>query len=163
MATKLTMAWYKCEVKIGETGESDAMGSELTSVGVVKEKSTTLEASEGDSLEAKATGGETVAKVVLEGTYTAKTRVIEPTDELYTKLGLGSTSETEFHVNTHVVSKDFSLQITPENTGAVGIKAPKCAVTVKPGWSEEEGNYVDLEFEILKGAGGYWYSRFKKG
>jgi hypothetical protein len=35
-------------------------------------------------------------------------------------------------------------------------------VTAKPGWSEEDGNYIDLDFDILKGAAGYWYSRFTK-
>ena len=33
---------------------------------------------------------------------------------------------------------------------------------VVPGWSEEEGNYADIEFEIIKGAAGYWYSKFTK-
>ncbi len=46
--------------------------------------------------------------------------------------------------------------------GAKGIKAPKCSITYKPGWSEEDGNYADIDFEILKGDGGYWYSIFKK-
>ena len=27
---------------------------------------------------------------------------------------------------------------------------------------EEEGNYADLEFEIVQGAEAYWYSRFTK-
>ena len=27
---------------------------------------------------------------------------------------------------------------------------------------EEEGNYADIEFEIIKGAAGYWYSKFTK-
>ncbi|MBQ2298471.1 MAG: hypothetical protein II278_03725 [Bacteroidaceae bacterium] len=159
---KKTMAWSKCQIEIGKTSENDVMATELTSIGTIKDKSSTLEASEGEALEAKATGGELVAKEVSEGGYQLKTRVIEPTDELLTTLGLGDVSSGEFNVKTHVVEGDFSVKLTPKNVGAKGIKAPKCSVTYTPGWSEEEGNYADLTFDILKGAGDYWYSIFTK-
>lgn len=160
--THKIMAWSECEIEIGTTGANDAMAGTLSSVGTIKDKSSTLEPSDGEVMEAKMTGGHTVAKEVQEGGFTLKTRVIEPDNALFTTLGLGETSNGEFHVKTHLVSGDFSVQVTPKNVGAIGIKAPKCSVAFKPGWSEEEGNFVDLEFEILYGAGGYWYSRFTK-
>lgn len=162
MANKKIMAWSKCTFEIGKTGENDAMATELTSIGTIKDKSSSLEPSEGEVLEMKATGGETVAKEVQEGNFKAVTRVIEPTDELLTLLGIASVVESETKVTTHVVSGDWSLKITPKNVGAKGINAPKCSITYKPGWSEEEGNYADIEFEILKGAADYWYSKFTK-
>ena len=162
MATKKIMAWSKCTFEIGKTGTNDAMASTLTNIGTIKDKSSSLEPSEGDALEMKATGGETVAKEVLEGGYKATTRVIEPTDELETMLGIAKTVGDEQQVTTHVVEGDWSLKITPKNVGAKGIKAPKCSIIYKPGWSEEDGNYADIDFEILKGDAGYWYSRFKK-
>lgn len=164
MATKKIMAWSKCEFAIGKTGENDAMceDTSLKSIGTIKDKSSSLEPSDGDGLEMKATGGETVAKETLEGGFTATTRVIEPTDELLTMLGLGETASSEFKVKTHIVDGDWSLRITPKNVGARGIKAPKCSITYKPGWSEEDGNYADIDFEILKGAADYWYSVFTK-
>ena len=55
---KKTMSWSKCQIEIGKTGENDVMATSLKSVGVIKDKSSTLEASEGEALEAKATGGE---------------------------------------------------------------------------------------------------------
>ena len=83
---KIIMAWSKCTIEIAPTGADDAFnGTELKSIGVIKDKSTTLEPSDGDALEMKATGGETVAKEVQEGGFTLKTRVIEP-DELYSTL-----------------------------------------------------------------------------
>lgn len=162
MATKKIMAWSKCTFEIGKTGTNDAMASSLTNIGTIKDKSSSLEPSEGDALEMKATGGETVAKEVLEGGYKATTRVIEPTDELETMLGIAKTVGDEQQVTTHVVEGDWSLKITPKNVGAKGIKAPKCSIIYKPGWSEEDGNYADIDFEILKGDAGYWYSRFTK-
>ena len=163
MATKKKiMAWSKCTFEIGKTGTNDAMASSLTNIGTIKDKSSSLEPSEGEALEMKATGGETVAKEVLEGGYKATTRVIEPTDELETMLGIAKTVGDEQQVTTHVVEGDWSLKITPKNVGAKGIKAPKCSIIYKPGWSEEDGNYADIDFEILKGDAGYWYSRFTK-
>ena len=162
MAKKI-MSWSKCTVEIGKTGENDAMATELTNIGTIKDKSSTLEASEGEALEAKATGGELIAKEVSEGSFQLKTRVIEPTDDLLTELGLGEAgTEGEFNVKTHVVEGDFSVKVTPKNVGAKGIKAPKCSITYTPGWSEEEGHYADLTFDILKGEADYWYSKFTK-
>ena len=157
------MAWSKCTVEIGKTGDGDTMATTLTSLGTIKEKASSLEASEGDALEAKASGGETVAKEVLEGTFKFSTRVIEPTADLETLLGISEAgTDGDVNIKTHVIEGDYSLKVTPKNVGAKGIKAPKCAITYKPGWSEEEGNYADVDFEILKGDAGYWYSRFSK-
>lgn len=166
---KITMAWSKCDIGIAKTGADDTFnGTDMKSIGTIKDKSTTLEPSDGDALEMKATGGETVAKEVQEGGFTLKTRVIEPDDELYSLLELGEevTEEGEekddFKVKTHLVPGDWSVKVTPKNIGAKGIKVPLSSISFKPGYSEEEGNYADLEFEILKGAQDYWYSRFTK-
>lgn len=165
---KITMAWSKCMIEIAKTLEDDVFNeAALKSIGTIKDKSTTLESSDGDALEMKATGGETVAKEVQEGGFALKTRVIEP-DELYKTLELGEevTAENEekgdFKVKTHLVNGDWSVKVTPKNVGARGIKIPLASISFKPGYSEEDGNYADLEFEILKGAQDYWYSRFKK-
>ena len=159
---KKIMAWSKCNFRIGKTGGGDTMSDKLFSIGTIKDKSSSLEASDGDVLEMKATGGETVAEESLEGGFKAVTRVIEPTDELESQLGIARTVAEEQQVTTHIVEGDWSLQITPKNVGAKGIKAPKCSIKYKPGWSEEDGNYADIEFNILKGDAGYWYSRFRK-
>ena len=160
------MAWSKCTVEIGKTGANGAMAASLTDVGVINNQSTTLEAEEGEELEALATGGEQVALEVLEGKYRLSTRVKEPTDALYTLLGLGAAaSESEgadYNVQTHVVEGEWSVKVTPKNVGAKGIKAPCCNIKFAPGYSEQEGNYADLTFDILKGEADYWYSRFTK-
>lgn len=169
MANKIIMAWSKCKFEVGKTKDDDTMAETLTDIGTIKDKSSTLEPSDGESLEMKATGGETVAKETQEGGFTATTRVIEPTNALLTLLGLGEEVTTtdapdkgDFKVKTHIVDGDWSLKITPKNTGAKGIKAPKVNISYKPGWSEEDGNYADITFEILKGDAGYWYSIFTK-
>ena len=157
------MAWSECQVKIGQTGNNDAMAQSLTDIGTIKDKSGVLEPSDGDVLEAKSTGGHTVAKETQEGGFALTVRVIEPTAALITLLGLASAeADGVQNINTHLVSGYWSVELTPKNTGAKGIRAPKTEVSYKPGWSEEEGNYADITFEILLGAGGYWYSRFTK-
>lgn len=162
MIKKVIMAWSECTIEIGTTGDKDVMATSLTDIGVIKDKSSQLVPSDGDALQAKATGGHTVAKEQQEGGFTLNTRVIEPEDTLLTLLGLGEAKTDEFNVKTHVVEGDFSVKVTPKNVGARGLKAPKTNITYKPGWSEEEGNYADLSFEILFGEQDYWYSRFKK-
>lgn len=158
------MAWSECIIDIAPAASNDAMAadSDLWNIGAIKYQSSTLEPSDGDILEMKKTGGGTYAKENGEGGYTLTTRVIEPGDDLYVNLGLGEISGTDLNVTTHVVDGNWSVRVTPKNAGAIGIKAPKCNITFKPGWSEEDGNYVDIEFEILMGDAGYWYSRFKK-
>lgn len=163
MAKKnIKMAWSECTIEIGKTGDDGSMASELTDIGTIKDKSSTLEPSDGETLEIKATGGKTVAKEAQEGGLTLKTRVIEPEDSLLTTLGIATSDDSELKVKTHLVSGDWSVKVTPKNVGAKGIKAPCTTITYKPGWSEEEGNYADIEFEILQGAADYWYSKFTK-
>lgn len=168
---KKIMAWSKCNFRIAKTPADDSMPASdaLKGIGTIKDKSSSLEPSDGDVLEAKATGGSTVAKETQEGGYTLKTRVIEPDDELLETLGLGELDpeSEEFKVKTHVVEGEFAVEVEPKNYGAKGIRAPKTNVSYKPGWSEEEGNYADLEFEILKTdkeneADNYWYSKYTK-
>ena len=50
---KIIMSWGKCKVEFGDTGENDAFATELTDVGVIKDQSTELSASDGDQLQMK--------------------------------------------------------------------------------------------------------------
>lgn len=166
MAKKI-MAWSKCAIEVGDTGENDAMATTFASVGVVKDRSATLESEDGESLEMKATGGETVGSEKQEGTMTLSCRIIEPDNATYTLFGIGTVgSDSDMYVTTHVVSKEMSVKVTPNKIGAKGIEAPKCSVSCKIGWSEEDGNYMDLSFSILHGAQTYgenkpyWYKKF---
>lgn len=164
MATQsIIMAWSECKIEIGKTGSNDTMAASLTDIGTIKDKSSTLEPSDGDSLEMKATGGHTVAKETQEGGFVLKTRVIEPTSSLEELLGIATAeADNESNVKTHIVDGDWSVKLTPKNVGARGIKAPKTNISYKPGWSEEDGNYADIWFDILFGAQDYWYTKYKK-
>lgn len=158
----LIMAWSECTIKIGPTPADETMAKTLTEIAPIKDKSATLESSDGDELRMKQTGGKTIAREALEGGFMLKARIVEPADKLPTMLGLGAASGNEFQVKTHLVSIPWSVELTPKNTGATGIRVPKTNITYKPGWSEDDGHYADLEFEILQGSAGYWYSMFKK-
>lgn len=164
MSKKVIMAWSKCTLKIGKMGADEAMAESLTEIGPLKYQSTELTADDGDTLQMQEEGAGLVGYEQLPGAYSLTTRIIEPDDALYTLLGLGKTggSGAGFQVSTHVVSDYFSAQVDPLHTGARGIKAPKCSVSVKPGYSTQDGNYLDLTFGILNGAAGYWYERTTK-
>jgi len=156
------MSWSKCSVEIGPTGDNEAMATTLTSVGKVKDKSAVLEATEGEKLRSTGVGGELLAAENLEGGFALTIRVVEPDDTLLTALGLGAAASDDFDVTTHVVSAEQSLKLTPKNIGAIGIKAIRCNVTYKPGWSDSEGQFADITFEIIKTSAGKWYTRFIK-
>lgn len=168
-ATKIIMSWSECTITIGKTGEGDVMAASLEPVGTIKDRSTTLESAEGDKLEAKATGGRSVAAEYLDGTYQLKTRIIEPPQSLFVTLGLGESGEAgedadeATDIKTHIVADDYSVKVSPKNVGATGINAPKCRLSVLPGYSEEEGHYLDLTADILYSeVTKKWYQRFKK-
>lgn len=163
--TKIIAIWLECEIEIAPTTETEAFPSTgLENIGTIKQKSTTLEATDGESLELRGTGGHLVDMVETEGGFALKTTVIEPT-KLYKTLGL---SPDDFDTNgkqkvtTHVVEKRFAVRLTPKRVGGLGIEAPVTQISFKPGGSEEEGGSAELTFNFIKGAQDYWYERFKK-
>lgn len=162
---KIIMSWSENIVEVGETGENDAMATDLFSVGTINDKSTSLTTTDGDSLTAKASGGITVAEEESEPTLELTTRVKEmdfDTEHLFT--GAEENEDGELVVKSNNVEKEFSLKVTPKNIGAKGLKARRCHVKFRPGSSEEEGSYVDLTFKILPCEDGelYRYFRVKK-
>lgn len=161
------MNWSKAEIAIAKSSSDGTMPDALEAIGVIKDKTTTLEASEGEELKATATGGIVVASEKQEGGYSLKTRVINPSDELYERLGLGKVNSGELDVVTHVVADNYAVRVTPKSIGATGIKAPLTNVSFLPGHSEDEGSYVDITFNILPILDdnfnvSMWYTRFKK-
>jgi len=164
MARKI-MSWSKCSISIAAATGTATMPQSLSDIGTIKDKSSVLESEDGDALSAKATGGVEVAHEEQEGGFTLTTRVIEPDGTLETLLGIGSKDGTsgDVTINTHVPTQDFAVKVTPKNVGAFGIEAPLCCVKYKPGWSEEEGHYADLVFNILKvDESSSWYKMIKK-
>lgn len=164
MANKLIMSWSSCSIKIGKTGVADAMSSTLTSVGVINDKSTTLEVGEGEKLQAKASGGIVVAQEVGEGEITLKARVKEPAFDFEAGLtgAVLNTAKDELKIASHIVADDYSVEVTPKNIGATGIRVRKSNLTYKPGYTEDEGHFVDLTFTVLACEDGELYTKFKK-
>lgn len=158
------MSWSKCKIEIGKLAEdSDAMATNLTDVGTINDKSTTLATEDGETLTATATGGVVVAEEEGEPTVTVTTRIKEmdfDIESLFTGAEI-STDKNSLKVSTNVVSGEFSMKLTPKNIGATGIKARRTHVSFRPGSSEEEGHYVDLTFKILACDDGELYTKFK--
>lgn len=159
--TNIVMSWSKCKIEIGKTGASDAMAATLTSLGVINDKSTSLATEDGEVMEAKATGGVTVAYEEGEHSYIISTRIKEMDFETEAGIIDGEVSENELIVKSNIVSADYSVKVTPKNIGAIGIKARRTHMTFKPGSSEEEGHYVDVTFRILECADGELYKKFR--
>lgn len=163
MAKKIIMSWSKCKIEVGKTGDNDAMATELSDVGTINDKSTTLATEDGETLTATATGGIVVAEEEGEPVVTITTRVKEmdfDKENMFTGATV-SVDKNEITVKTNVVSDYFSVKLTPKNIGAIGIKARRTHVSFRPGSSEEEGSYVDLKFKILACADGELYKKFR--
>lgn len=173
--SKIIMAWSKCKVEFGPTGENDAFATTLTDVGKIRNQTTTLTSNDGDALTETATGGEIVAQEQLDGTLQLQTTVIEPSAELYKALGIADDeADGEQKVKTHIVDGDMSVKVTPKNKGAKGIKAPVTRMSVAPAFDEQDGNSLVITWNIVKTTAvastkdsegnevdnNYWYSRF---
>ena len=166
---RIIAIWQECDIQIAESATNETWpsgDSAFSSVGVIKEKTTTLEATEGETLELKSTGGHTVDIVETEGSLQLKTTTIEPTS-LYTVLGLTDSElsdSDEQGIKTHVVDKRFEVKLTPKRVGGIGYKFPVTQVSIKPGGSEEEGGSAEITFNVIKPADESvaWYTRFKK-
>lgn len=157
----IIMSWSRVKAEIGKTGDKDAMATQLQTVGTIKDKSTSLSIEDGEKLTAVATGGIVVAEEEGEPTVSVTMRVMEmdfTTETLLTGAVAGSDKLT---VKSNVVNGNYSLKLTPKNIGAIGIKARKTHVSFRPGYSEEEGHYVDLTFKILACEDGELYEKFK--
>lgn len=169
--SQIIMSWSKCVIRDGISTATKAMpaAEAMSALGVINDKSTSLEATDGEELKAVASGGVQVAYEQLEGGYQLTTRVKEPANALFEKYGLGAEAAEggDFNVKSHVVQGYRAVEVIPKNIGATGIKAPMCTVKFKPGRSEEEGEFVDITYVILPILNAdyeveHWYSRFKK-
>lgn len=161
---RIIMSWSKVIIEAGLTGENDAMSTKLFSVGTINDKSTSMTTTDGDTLEAKATGGVVVASEESEPIVEVTCRVKEmdfDTEGLFT--GAEENEDGELIVKSNLVNSDFSLKVTPKNIGAKGLKARRCSVKFRPGHSEEEGSFVDLTFKILECEDEEMYRYFRVG
>ena len=161
--SKIIMSWSKVKIEVGKTGANDAMAALLTDIGTINDKSTSLSSEDGETLTATATGGIVVAEEEGEPSYSITTRIKEMPFEIESMFNGAEVNGDgdELTVKTNVVSDDFSVKLTPKNIGAVGIKARRTHVSFRPGYSEEEGNYIDLTFKILACEDGELYKKYK--
>lgn len=156
------MSWSECTITIAKTGAVDAMGTPLVSIGTIKDKSTSMSTADGDKLIAKKTGGHVVAREDLEGEVSLTTRVIEPEFTFLAGLLNVSIVNSELPLTGLVVADPYSLQLSPKTSGANGLKVRKSHVSLKEGYGEDEGAFVDLTFTFLECADGALYTKYKK-
>lgn len=160
----MVMGWSKVHLAIGKTGAGDTLSTAWFSPGVIKEATTTMEVAAGDTQEMKATGGIVVAKLQKESTATIKTRVIEmPLTTLNVLLPSTYTAAVanaeagsggdRLDIKSFVTTDEYSIRIFADIPGGVGVECVKCQTSVVPGRSEEEGNYYDITFTVLKPSG----------
>ena len=159
---KIIMAWSKHKLYIAPTPDDESMADDSTlfDVGIIRSNTTNLSTEDGDALQAIETGGAIVAEEKQEGTFELASEIIEPTDELYTQLGIAHQDGEEVKIDTHIVPGYWSFKLVPKNLGAKGIKAPKCSISVAPAYGDDTGHALALTFSILQGEAGYWYSKF---
>lgn len=163
--SRIIMAWSKCKIDLAPMPEDESMAddSAFFNVGTIRQNTTALSANDGDALQAIETGGAIVAEEKQEGDFSLATEIIEPSDELYVKLGIANINtenDDELDVQTHIVPGNYCVRLTPKNLGAKGIKAPKCSISVTPAFGDDTGHALTLTMSIVKGDAGYWYKKF---
>lgn len=159
---RVIMAWSKCKIEIAPMPDDETMASDdaMMDIGILRNNSTSMTTEDGDSLQAQESGGGIVAEEVQEGSFKLQTELIEPSNDLYVALGLGSVKGDDLMVKTHIVNANYSVKLTPKNLGAKGVKAPKCSISVAPSFGDDTGNGLAVTINILNGDAGYWYSKF---
>lgn len=158
----IIMSWSKVKILLGKTGANEAMATTLTSPGIINDKSTSLTSEDGETLEAKATGGVVVASEQGEPTLTITTRIKEMdfnTEAAFIKGTVGESGDLT--VKSNVIDDDYSIKVVPKNVGSIGVKARRGHLSFRPGYSEEEGHYVDLTYKILACSDGELYTKFR--
>ena len=160
----IIMSWSEVLVLFGLTGANDAMATDLYTLGIINDQSTSMTYTEGNTLTANQTGGKIVAEEYSDGTVEVTTRIKEmdfETEKFLTGNEIDSTSGDELVVKTHIIEKEMSLKVVPKNIGAIGLKARRTKVKFVPGYSEQEGHYVDVTFKILECEDGELYRKFR--
>lgn len=162
---KVVMSWSKVRAFIGRTADSQEMCAEagLFCPGYINDKSTSLSSEDGETLTAKASGGVTIAEEKGEPTLSVTYRIKEMTFETEQKL-IGGVIDDEtgsFKITSNVVDAEYSLVLIPKNVGGIGICARRTSVSYVPGYSEEEGHYVDITHKILACSDGELYKKFR--
>lgn len=162
--SRIVMSWSECSIVMGKTGTADAMADTLVSVGTIKDKSTSMETAQGEKMEARATGGKLVGYETGQGVLTLTTRIIEPDfASLATMIDATNNTEAgELTIKSLLVNDQYSIKVSPKNIGGTGIRARKCHIEYKEGYSESEGHFADLKFTVMTCADGELYTKFKK-
>lgn len=162
MNKSIIMSWGRCKIEVARVTSSQTFPNILVDVGTINEKSTVLSIEDVERLTSTATGSIIVAIEDGEPTVTLTTRVKEmdfDKESLFT--GAKQVIDGELNVETNVVVGEFAFKLTPNNVGAIGIKARRSQVSFKSGSSEEEGDFVDLSFKILPCNDGEPYKKFR--
>ena len=157
------MGWGQCSIAVKpNTGSEfpDTLAG-FTLLDNIKEDSTNIDMIEGDEYVAKTTGGIVIARERAEGAFTLKTTLLEPSEALYTFLGIGTTVGTAQNITSTVVRGIFSVRLDPRNVGAVGIEIATASITATPKFSDKEGWSLELSFSINHN-GTYHYRKYTK-
>lgn len=157
------MGWGKCSLAIKEnTGNDFPALSGFTLLDNIKEDATSIDATEGDEYVAKTTGGIVIARERAEGSFSLKTTILEPSEAIYTTLGIATASSSGVqNITTTVVPGIFAVRLDPRNVGAVGIEIPTASITATPHFSDKEGWSLELTFNINHN-GSYHYRKYIK-
>lgn len=135
MANTVTVGWGKPTIKVKKVSGGVAWEEFATPV----EDSTTLEATQGDKMEARIEGGENEAVKYKANTYQLSfqvRQVPERTDPITEVDG--------------VVNDEYSVQVIPENSEAIGVQIDRASVNVQTSFNAQDGLVKTYTFDALK-------------
>lgn len=147
-------AWGKPTIKTGPTGANDALGTNLTDVGFIKEDSTTVELQKGDVKENYGEGHELVDRKEFEGKWVLKFTLIKVSLAKLAELFGLELKDGKLPMTTTTVSEYRSYVVEPELVGTISAQMPKAFTAITPKFATNEGWTVEIEATGLQPADG---------
>jgi hypothetical protein len=140
MNDTLTLAWGKCKIEAKNLTQKDSTWKEFPTP---VESSTQLEASQGDKKEAKIEGGTNEAVKYNANTYTLTFNIRQASD----RTGANDNFITDLD---GVVSDEYAVRITPENSNAIHALIRRAAVNVQQSFNADDGFIKTYTFDVLR-------------
>ncbi len=136
------LSWGKPQVEYALLN-ADGTPGEFRAFPEIVQGTATLEAAEGDLLEAKQEGGERVDARRSASSYTFKLSVFAKKN-----------STKPIEDTNGIVTGNYALRLTPEDPAAIGFAMARASVSAGESWTAEQGTYWNYTFEGLAPVGG---------
>lgn len=133
------ITWGKPLVEFGKTGAEDAAASSLSPMPTAEENTVLLTTVKGSAQELYGEGHELVARKMQKSYKQLALSVFVP-----------SGADDPIPEEDGVISDEYTVRLTPEDSTLTGFIMRKCSVEVEEEWSSAKGKQLKYIFTSLK-------------